>query len=153
MNFRILRDAFLIISKSVQSDLRFFGQIAAILVVLYFVAASAFDYWRMSGCITEVRATSVVSGLNFEVSETDCWHNPETSVFVSKSGENRKTLLFAYASRLVPTITPVDERTVRIGLGDIDHVFCRTVRWDDLTIEYDIGAVRSSKGHPDPRQC
>lgn len=68
-------------------------------------------------------------GLNFEVGETDCWHNPETSVFVSKSGQNQKTLLFAYASRSVPTITPVDERTVRIGLGDIDHIFCRSVSW------------------------
>jgi hypothetical protein len=141
------------IPKSVQSDLRFFGQVAAVLGVLYFVAASAFDYWRVSGCITEVRATSVVSGHNFEVSETDCWHNPETSVFVSKSGQDRKTLLFAYASRLVPTITPVDERTVRIGLGDIDHVFCRSVRWEGLAIEYDIGAVRSPGDHREPRQC
>ncbi|MBI2739481.1 MAG: hypothetical protein HYX38_23420 [Rhodospirillales bacterium] len=141
------------IPKSVQSDLRFFGQVAAILGVLYFVVGSAFDYWRMSGCITEVRATSVVSGLNFEVSETDCWHNPETSVFVSKSGQNQKTLLFAYASRSVPTITPVDERTVRIGLGDIDHIFCRSVSWEGLAIEYGIGAVRSPGSHLEPRQC
>jgi len=141
------------IPKSVQSDLRFFGPVAAILGVLYFVASSAFDYWRMSGCITEAHATSIVSGFNFEVSETDCWHNPEMSVFISKSGQNRKTLLFAYASRLAPTITLVDERTVRIDLGDIDHIFCRSVRWEGLVVEYDTGAIRSSGNHLEPRQC
>lgn len=138
------------IPKSVQSDLRFFGQLAVTLGVLYFLAESAFDYWRLSGCITEVRATSVVSGLNVEVSETDCWHNPETSVFVSKPGQKRKTLLFAYAPGVAPTITPVDERTVRIGLGAIDHIFCRKVKWEGLVIEYDIGAVRSRL---EPREC
>jgi hypothetical protein len=32
-----------------------------------------------------------VSGFNFEVSMTDCWHNPDTGVFVSRLGQSGKT--------------------------------------------------------------
>ena len=41
--------------------------------------------WWSRGCFTESLANFPgVSGFNFEVSMTDCWHNPETGVFVSR---------------------------------------------------------------------
>ena len=41
--------------------------------------------WRSRGCFTESLANIPgVSGFNFEVSMTDCWHNPETGVFVAE---------------------------------------------------------------------
>jgi hypothetical protein len=49
--------------------------------------------WWSRGCFTESLANiSGVSGFNFEVSMTDCWHNPETGVFVSRPGQSGKTL-------------------------------------------------------------
>jgi hypothetical protein len=141
------------VANPVRSDLRFLVQVVAIFGALYFAASATFEYWRAAGCITEVRASSIVSGADFEVSETDCWHNPETSVFVSRSGQNRKTLLFAYSPGVVPAITAIGDRTIRIGLGDIDQIFCRKGKWEDLTIEYNLGSVRYPGNHPQSREC
>lgn len=140
--FHVLRGLLSSISKPIRSDLRWFAQVAAICGVLYFAAGAAFDYWKAGVCITDVYANiSGVSSHDFEISETNCWHSPEMGIFVSKSGEGRKRLLFSYTPRVMPTITSVDEHTIRIGLGDIDHVFCREVKWEGLTIEYDIGGI------------
>jgi len=99
--------------------------------------------WWSRGCFTESLANIPgVSGLNFEVSMTDCWHNPETGVFVSRPGQSGKTLLFLYDSPEVPAITSIDERTIQIALGDVDTIFCRKDRWQDLTIKYDIRSIR-----------
>jgi hypothetical protein len=99
--------------------------------------------WWSRGCFTELLANIPgVSGFNFEVSMTDCWHNPETGVFVSRPGQSGKTLLFLYDSLEVPAITSIDERTIQITLGDVDAIFCRKDRWQDLTIKYDIRSIR-----------
>src|SRR5215510_3843334 len=112
------------IPRPIRSDLRWIVQVAAICGLLYFAVGAAFDYWKAGVCLTEVLANvSGVKGLNFEVSTTNCWHSPETSVFVSKPGESRKTLLFLYGSVEVPVITSVDDRTIRITLDTIDSIF------------------------------
>jgi hypothetical protein len=99
--------------------------------------------WRSRGCFTESLANIPgVSGFNFEVSMTDCWHNPETGVFVSRPGQSGKTLLFLYDSPEVSAITSIDERTIQLALGDDDTIFCRKDRWQDLTIKYDIRSIR-----------
>jgi hypothetical protein len=141
------------VAKPVRSDVRFLAQVVAIYGVLYFAVSAAFEYWRAAGCITEVRARSIVSGADFEVSETDCWHNPETNVFISKSGQNSKTLLFAYSPGVVPTITAIGDRTIRVGVGDIDQIFCRKGKWESLTIEYDVGGIRYPGNHHQSREC
>lgn len=140
-------------ASSVRSDLLFLAQAAAVLGALYFAASTGFEYWRAAGCITEVRATSIVSGLDFEVNETDCWHNPETSVFVSKSGQTRKTQLIAYAPGAVPTIAATGDRSIRIGLGDIDQIFCSKIKWEGFIIEYDVGSVRYPGNQGQSREC
>ena len=99
-------------------------------------------------------------GLHFEVSMTDCWHNPETGVFVSRPGQSGKTLLFLYRSVEVPAITSIDEQTIQIALDDVNSVFCRKDRWQDLTIRYDILSIRypgnlvnARPWHPLPPTC
>lgn len=114
---------------------------AAVLGMACLVAAAMLWWWR--GCFTESLANiSDVSGLNFEVSTTDCWHSTETGVFVSKPGQSGKTLLFLYNSLEVPAITSVGEHAIQIALGDVDQVFCRQDKWQDLTIKYDIRNIR-----------
>jgi hypothetical protein len=121
---------------------------AAVLAMVCLAAAGML--WWSQGCYTKVLANSPgVSGFNFEVSVTDCWHNPETGVFVSRPGQREKTLLFLYHSLEVPMITSLDEHTVQIALGDVDQVFCREDKWQDLTIQYDVRSVR----HPGHRRA
>lgn len=68
--------------------------------------------WWSRGCFTELLANIPgVSGFNFEVSMTDCWHNPETGVFVSRPRQSGKTLLFLYDSLEVPAITSIDDNS------------------------------------------
>lgn len=93
---------------------------------------------------------SGISGLDFEVVTTDCWHSTETGVFASRPGQSGKTLLFLYHSLEVPVITPISEHAIQITLGDIDHVFCREDKWQDLTIRYDIRSIRYPENR---RQC
>ncbi|MFZ5783141.1 MAG: hypothetical protein ACOY4R_23310 [Pseudomonadota bacterium] len=105
--------------------------------------------WRARACFTEPLASiSGVSGLDFEISTTDCWHSTETGVFVSKPGQGEKTLLFLYDSLEVPAITSVGEHAIQIALGDVDYVYCREDKWQDLTIKYDIRSVRYSGDRP-----
>lgn len=138
-----MKGLFSSIPKPIRSDLRWFAEVAAICSVLYFAVGAAFDYWKAGICLTEVHANfSGIAGFDFEVSTTDCWHSPETGVFVSKPGRSKKTLLFLYSSLEVPAITSVDERTIRITLGAVDSIFCRKDAWEDLTIKYDIGSIR-----------
>jgi hypothetical protein len=116
-------------------------QTASMLAMLGLVASVML--WWSRACYTESLANfSGVSGFNFEVSMTDCWHNPETGVFVSRPGQSGKTLLFLYHSVEVPAITSVDERTIQIALGNVNSIFCRKDRWQDLTIKYDIRNIR-----------
>jgi hypothetical protein len=126
------------ISKPLRSDLRWFAQVAATCGVLCFAVSAAFDYWKAGVCITDVYANiSGVSGHDFEISETNRWHSPEMGIL----------------RPVMPTITSVDDHTIRIGLGDIDHVLCRHVKWEGLTIEYDIGGILYPGNRIEPREC
>jgi hypothetical protein len=152
--FHALRRLLSTIPRPIRSDLRWFAQVAAICGVLYFAVGAAFDYWKEGVCLTEVLASvSGVAGFDFEVSTTNCWHSPETGVFVSKPGQSRKTLLFLYSSLEVPTITSVDERTIRIDLDAIDSVLCTKNTWEGLAIKYNIGLVRYSGTRAGSREC
>ncbi len=152
--FRALRGLLSSVPKPIRSDLRWFAEVAAICGVLYFAVGAAFDYWKAGVCLTEVLASvSGVAGFDFEVSTTNCWHSPETGVFVSKLGQSSKTLLFLYSSLEVPDITSVDEHTIRITVGTIDSIFCRKDTWEGLTIKYDIGGIRYSGTRAEPREC
>jgi len=96
-------------------------------------------------CHTEVHGRlSGLSGLDFEISETSCFHDPAVSVFASKADKKKRTLLFKYFPVYVgpyPTITSIDEHTVQISVSRVSSIFCRRDRWDALTIRYDIGGI------------
>jgi hypothetical protein len=127
--------------------LGWFAKSVAMLGTLCLLATVAL--WWSRGCYAELLAhVPGVSGFNFEVSTTDCWHNPETGVFVSRPGQRRKTLLFLYDSLEVPAITSIDERTVQITIGNIDQVFCRRDKLENLTIKYDIRGIRFPGSSP-----
>jgi hypothetical protein len=130
--------------------LAWFAKTAAMLGALCVVAAVMLWLSR-AVCLSESLASiSGVSGLDFEVVTTDCWHSTETGVYVSRPGQGGKTLLFLYSSLEVPVITSVGEHAIQIALGDIDHVFCRKDKSQDLTIKYDIRRIRYPE---DRRQC
>jgi hypothetical protein len=106
-------------------------------------------------CLTEVLYTASVSGFDFEVSETDCWHSPEVSVFVSLPGGSKRTRLFQYGpgSNPVPTITSLDDHTVRISLSDVGNIDCRYEKWGRLIIKYEIGSIKYPSLHDPPLPC
>ena len=73
-------------------------------------------------CITEERGrTAGLSGFDFEISETACFHDLGVSVFVSKAGEKKKALLFKYTPYYVgphPIITSIGEHAISdIGIA------------------------------------
>jgi len=111
-----------------------------------------------TGCFTEVLAEARgVSSFDFEVSETDCWHSPAVSVYVSKPGRSKKTRLFQY-TRLRNTdppavITSTGEHTVLISLSRASTIDCRRDTWKALTVRYDIGPVKHDGIYAQPPEC
>jgi hypothetical protein len=117
-------------------------------------------YWLVtlgtySPCFTQVLGeVHDLAGFDFEIRETDCWHNPAVSVFVAKAGHTTKTRLFQYVRGTdpVPVITLVGKNTVRISLSNMEVEHCRRERWGPLRIEYDIGVVEYP-GYSQPAEC
>jgi hypothetical protein len=111
-----------------------------------------------TACFTEVLAEARgVSGFDFEVSETDCWHSPAVSVYVLKPGRTKKTRLFQY-TRLRNTdppavITSTGEHAVLISLSRASTVDCRRDTWKALAVRYDIGSVKHAGFYAQPPEC
>jgi hypothetical protein len=125
---------------------------ATVFIALYWLV----EIGTYSACFTEVLGkASGISGFDFEISETECWHDPAVSVFVSKAGHSTKTRLFQYTrgANPVPIITSIDEHTVQISLSSVGAIACRRDRWGPLTIKYDIGAVEYPSVHAQPPEC
>jgi hypothetical protein len=74
------------------------ASVAAVLFLLLF----AVGLWSPYACATTVhQRIAGLSGFDFEISETDCdvlAKDATTSVFVSKAGQAKKTLLFKICS-------------------------------------------------------
>jgi hypothetical protein len=108
-------------------------------------------------CRTEVQGRLAgLSGFDFEISETSCFFDPAVSVFVSKAGEKKKTLLFKYTPIYVgpyPTVTSIDEHAIQISVSRVSSIFCRRDKWDALTVKYDIGAVEYPGVQAQPAEC
>jgi hypothetical protein len=107
-------------------------------------------------CFTEVLDNAFgISGFDFEVSETDCWHSPAVSVFVAMPGGSKRTRLFQYTrgANPVPVITSIDEHTIQISLSSAGSIDCRKEKWGRLRIKYDIGAVEYPGLHAQPPEC
>jgi hypothetical protein len=130
--------------------------VAAVLAVLFVLLETARQFVISRVCLTDVLAKIPgVSGFDFEVSETDCWHSPAVSVFVSMPGGSKRTRLFQYTrgANPVPIITSVDEHTVQISLSNVGSIDCRKDNWGALTIKYDIGAIKYPSVHAQPPEC
>jgi hypothetical protein len=119
---------------------------AAALVTVYFFLASVGLVPTFRTCITETRETvRNVSGFDFEISETDCstlGEDASISVFASRSGQIRKTLMFKYGPAGVnpmPAITSIDPHTVQISVPRISDLIMQRSNLEGLSINYNIG--------------
>ena len=116
--------------------------------------------WTPYTCITEVRGQIAgVSGYDFEISETDCdvlAKDAATSVFISRAGQTKKTLLFKYVPPgydAIPSITAADEHTVQISIWRVPQILCRKDRWPTLAFRYVIGVVEYPHRNGEPDEC
>jgi hypothetical protein len=129
----------------------------AVLLLVLFYVVDRFGLLGEPACITEERGrTSGLSGFDFEISETACFHDLGVSVFVSKAGEKKKALLFKYTPYYVgpyPIITSIGEHTVQISVSRVSSIFCRSDKWDALTVKYDIGSVEYPGVQSQPPEC
>jgi hypothetical protein len=116
-----------------------------VVLLLLFDGANRFGLLGGPVCVSEDRGrTTGLSGFDFDISETSCFFDPAVSVFISKAGEQKKTLLFKYFPLYIgpyPTITSIGEHAVQISVSRVSSLFCRRDKWDDLTVKYDIGTV------------
>jgi hypothetical protein len=129
----------------------------AVLLLLLFDGANRFGLLGGPVCVTEDQGrTSGLSGFDFEISETSCFFDPAVSVFASKAGEQKKTLLFKYFPLYIgpyPTITSIGEHAVQISVSRVSSIFCRRDGWDALTVKYDIGIVDYPGQSGEPDEC
>jgi hypothetical protein len=115
----------------------------------------------LHACITESKQKiSDLSGLDFEISETDCdtlAKDASMSVVVAKHGDREKTLLFkfmpVYGVPLPNIAVDAQRSTILISVPEIEDIFSRQKRWRDLAIKDDIGTVHypSSDATPDAK--
>jgi len=102
---------------------------------------------RSHACITETRKTiSNLSGFNFEITETNCdtlakegW----ITIFASRVGENRKTLLFEYDGDddPLPDIRVSYDHNITISIPVVASIHTQHRKWKYGTIEYKIGRI------------
>jgi hypothetical protein len=68
----------------------------------------------------------------------------EATVYARRSGEVRKTLLFAYSPKPnvgLPEITFPDKKTIRIVVPWIQEAFIQQHRWNGYDVQYEIGKI------------
>lgn len=143
-------------SSSFANTLRDLIGVAVHYGIVYMLLIAALEFWMSRVCLTEVLANFPnVSGLDFEVSETDCWHSPDITVFVSNAGQGKKAPLFTYTgdAHPVPAITSIDEHTVQMSIRKVRVIHCRRNKWEDLTIKYDIRFIEYPDNRGPPDEC
>jgi hypothetical protein len=140
---RVLRSLLLIALALVA--LAIGGAVVSAVDVLFLAAVGL---WSPYGCTkTAHQRVAGLSGIDFEISERGCdlfGKDTTTSVFISKAGETKKTLLFKYFSPGVdttPSIALLDDHTIQISLWRVPFIFCRKDKWETLTVKYNIGVV------------
>ena len=114
-----------------------------------FVIVNEVVYWMFAACFTEPRGKITnLSGYDFEISYTDCDYGMGagdyyTSVFASRVGQSKKTLLFKYDSgpNDLPSITAVSPLAIEISIPQIDALYSARTHLDDLSILYKIGVI------------
>lgn len=132
--------------------------VALVVGVPFALLQSCRHLWMSGACSYEVfENTQRVAGFDVEISESDCWHSPVMSVFISRPGGGKRVRLFQYSRDIptynpnadpLPVITEIDEHTIQILLARAGTLDCGRVYWRGLTIRYDIGPVR----YPSPNR-
>src|SRR5260370_25941859 len=129
---RILRSLLLIALALVA--LAIGGAAVAAVEVLFLTAVGL---WSPYGWTKTVhQKVAGLSGLDFEISEMGCdllVKDTTTSVFISKTGGTKKTLLFKYfppGFDAIPTISLLDEHTIQISIWRTSFSFWRSVKWE-----------------------
>jgi hypothetical protein len=104
----------------------------------------------LNGCDVESKKrVSNLAGLDFEVTHTDCdvglYKGAAMSIFVSKTGEGEKALLFKFEPEdddLLPKIKVQQQNsTILVSISRISSIYLRKDRWRNMSVEYDIGHV------------
>jgi len=127
--------------------------VAVLYGIVYVLLTGALELCRSRVCFSEVIGKAAgISGFDFEITDTDCWHSSDFSVVVSRTGQSKKATLITYNTRdnPIPAIRSLDERTVQISLRGVHAIMCRTNEWDTLTIKYAIGFVDYPRSGTDP---
>ena len=122
---------------------------ASALIVLVVVGYLLLDMIRSRGTTTETREKIVnLSGFNFEIIETipgGIAKMDWISIFASKVGENRKTLLFEYDPwsyyDLLPTIRVSSNYNITISIQAISSIRVQHFKWQYGSVDYEIGHI------------
>ena len=120
------------------------------LIVLIVVGYLLLDMIRSRGTTTETRQKIVnLSGFDFEIIETipgGIAKMDWISIFASKVGENRKTLLFEYDPGsyydLLPTIRVSSNHNITISIQAISSVRVQLFKWQYGSVDYEIGYIQ-----------
>jgi hypothetical protein len=129
----------------------FGGMVLSAAFVLFAMSQFIWGPWY---CITLVQQRiHGLSGFDFEISKRlNC--DEAIGVLVSKVGESKKVLLFAFFppdEDPIPTITSMGDGTVQISIPSVPFIYCQRDRWETLVVKYDIGVVENHLSKPD--QC
>jgi hypothetical protein len=106
-------------------------------------------FWWISGaCITSTLANLPgPSGIGFEIRSYDCdtlAKQYDIHVLASGSRHHGQTVLFTYVPHRdgdVPRISVVDGKRIVISIGAISSIGIQQQSWNDMPIEYHIGAI------------
>jgi len=127
---------------------------AYVLSAAFMLSTAAYFMWGPFWCITLVQQRiHGLSGFDFEISKRlNC--DEAIGVLVSKVGESKKVLIFAFFppdEDPIPTITSIGDGTVQISIPSVPFIYCQRDRWETLVVKYDIGVVENHLNTPD--QC
>ncbi|HXD14693.1 MAG TPA: hypothetical protein VNU65_10990 [Xanthobacteraceae bacterium] len=122
--------------------------IAVLLGVCATALAACACFFLASICITNRHEKiSNLLGFDFEISKAECdtlAKDASISIFASKVGQARRTLLFKYGPAGVnpyPVITSVDQHTIQVTVPRVSDVVFQGNNLEGLSVKYDIGVI------------
>jgi hypothetical protein len=141
-------------SPSLTRASRWFLAVTAVVGSAYLLLIATRTFLSPLDCdTTELGKVFGVLGLDIEISETDCWHDPLISIRAIKPGSPDKTIVLQYSDwgRTMPVITTPDDQTIQISIPRVSFISCQRDTWKTLTFKYDIGLVEHPSGKQ--KQC
>jgi hypothetical protein len=125
--------------------------LAAVLDLTYLALAFAGMAPTPYDCITGIRRTIAdPSGLDFEISETNCDSIAKQDamvVSVTKRGSGKKAALFVFDPIYwiaLPSVSVDAARTIVISVPRVGSVLSQARDWNGMPVRYDIGRIDSA---------